>query len=72
MAAPCPICGKPAPSIASLLGPFCSQRCKLIDLGIWFGEEYRISDELQPEHFEEYEALSGGVELDRPRETEEG
>lgn len=22
--------------------PFCSPRCKLIDLGRWLGEEYRI------------------------------
>lgn len=29
--------------------PFCSSRCKLIDLGKWFNEEYRISRDLQPE-----------------------
>ena len=23
--------------------PFCSQRCKLIDLGKWFDEDYKIS-----------------------------
>ncbi len=22
--------------------PFCSERCKLIDLGKWLGEEYRV------------------------------
>jgi endogenous inhibitor of DNA gyrase (YacG/DUF329 family) len=22
--------------------PFCSERCKLIDLGAWLGEQYRI------------------------------
>jgi endogenous inhibitor of DNA gyrase (YacG/DUF329 family) len=26
--------------------PFCSQRCKLIDLGRWLNEEYRISEEM--------------------------
>lgn len=25
--------------------PFCSERCRLIDLGEWFSEERRISDE---------------------------
>jgi len=25
--------------------PFCSRRCKLIDLGKWLNEEYRISEE---------------------------
>lgn len=27
--------------------PFCSQRCKTIDLGRWFGERYRIPAEDQ-------------------------
>ena len=44
----CPICGKDVkfyekeklpPNF-----PFCSQRCKLIDLGKWLDEEYRISE----------------------------
>lgn len=25
--------------------PFCSDRCKMIDLGRWLNEEYRISEE---------------------------
>ena len=25
--------------------PFCSERCKLIDLGKWLNEEYRVSEE---------------------------
>ncbi|WP_316677591.1 DNA gyrase inhibitor YacG [uncultured Tolumonas sp.] len=25
--------------------PFCSERCRLIDLGEWFSEERRIADE---------------------------
>lgn len=24
--------------------PFCSARCKLIDLGRWLGEDYRVPD----------------------------
>jgi endogenous inhibitor of DNA gyrase (YacG/DUF329 family) len=28
--------------------PFCSERCKLIDLGDWFDEEHRISTPLPP------------------------
>jgi endogenous inhibitor of DNA gyrase (YacG/DUF329 family) len=39
----CPICGKPvAPRQANRAYPFCSDRCRLIDLGKWLGEEYRI------------------------------
>lgn len=25
--------------------PFCSERCKMIDLGTWANEDYRISDD---------------------------
>jgi endogenous inhibitor of DNA gyrase (YacG/DUF329 family) len=24
--------------------PFCSERCRLIDLGKWLGEDYRVPD----------------------------
>ena len=36
---PCPICGKPA--IAELR-PFCSKRCRDVDLSRWFKEVYVI------------------------------
>ncbi len=40
---PCPHCGQPVPwSPASPWRPFCSERCKLIDLGEWLEEGYRI------------------------------
>ncbi len=39
----CSICGKPAaPRPGNPSYPFCSDRCRLIDLGKWLGEEYRI------------------------------
>ena len=28
--------------------PFCSERCRLVDLGRWIGEEYRVPVEEQP------------------------
>ncbi|MHC4475545.1 MAG: DNA gyrase inhibitor YacG [Planctomycetota bacterium] len=28
--------------------PFCSQQCKLIDLGAWLDAEYRIASESKP------------------------
>ena len=38
----CPICKKPSrPSDPHF--PFCSKRCKLIDLGSWLDGRYRIS-----------------------------
>ena len=43
---PCPQCGKRAPwSPANPWRPFCSERCKLIDLGAWANEAYRVPDE---------------------------
>jgi endogenous inhibitor of DNA gyrase (YacG/DUF329 family) len=36
---PCPICGKPA---AVLFRPFCSGRCKDVDLNRWFSGAYAI------------------------------
>jgi len=41
----CSICSKPvAPRPGNRSYPFCSDRCRLIDLGKWLGEEYRIPD----------------------------
>jgi len=63
---PCAICGKEADFFAEPIGPFCSKRCKLVDLGKWLGEEYRISESLRADHFAEFEGLDGAEELDRP------
>jgi endogenous inhibitor of DNA gyrase (YacG/DUF329 family) len=39
----CAICGKPVPPLTENRSfPFCSDRCRLLDLGKWLGEEYRI------------------------------
>ncbi len=39
---PCPYCGRPS---VSEWFPFCSERCRLIDLGAWFNEAYAIPAE---------------------------
>ncbi len=62
---PCPICKKESDFFADPLGPFCSSRCKMIDLGQWLNEEYRISEPLRPDHLSEYETMEGDA-LDRP------
>ncbi|MES9969670.1 MAG: DNA gyrase inhibitor YacG [Candidatus Thiodiazotropha sp.] len=42
---PCPTCGKSVVwSEESPWRPFCSERCRLIDLGDWFDENHRISE----------------------------
>ena len=65
----CPICGKENDYFAEPLGPFCSNRCKMIDLGKWLGEEYRVSEPLRADHLDEYEQLSGDA-LDKPERDE--
>lgn len=45
----CPTCKRRGDWFATPFGPFCSKRCKLIDLGKWFGEEHAISEPLSPE-----------------------
>jgi endogenous inhibitor of DNA gyrase (YacG/DUF329 family) len=44
----CPICNKEIEYAGNLFRPFCSERCKLIDLGRWAGGEYRIPTKEQP------------------------
>ena len=44
MTASCPICKKPTDSEADAEFPFCSDRCRLFDLGNWASEKYVISE----------------------------
>ncbi|MEA3186293.1 MAG: uncharacterized protein QOD99_123 [Chthoniobacter sp.] len=64
---PCPTCGREAEFFAEPIGPFCSARCKMADLGKWLAEDYRISEPLSAEHFSEYEQLEG-EQLDKPED----
>jgi len=52
----CPICGTRV-ALAAALAPFCSERCKTIDLGNWASERYRAA---APEPSSEAEGLPGG------------
>jgi endogenous inhibitor of DNA gyrase (YacG/DUF329 family) len=40
---PCPTCKKHVPFEGNPFRPFCSKRCRLIDLGLWATEGYVIS-----------------------------
>jgi hypothetical protein len=45
----CPTCRADVPwSSASPFRPFCSRRCKLIDLGEWVSEGYRVPSDQDP------------------------
>lgn len=51
----CPTCGKKIPwSTENRWRPFCSERCRMIDLGEWLSENMRITgDEAPPEDNDE-------------------
>ena len=40
----CPICKKPTDSSKDAEFPFCSERCRMLDLGAWSAEKYVVSD----------------------------
>ena len=58
----CPTCRADAARDGNPRFPFCSERCRLIDLGRWIDEEYRIP--------EEPDASGGGIEsVRKPEES---
>ena len=62
----CPTCNKVGDWFTGPYGPFCSRRCKLLDLGKWFDEDNKISDPLRPDHFDGFEELPPGLDPDKP------
>jgi len=58
----CPICKKPTDSEKDADFPFCSERCRLLDLGKWASEKYVVSEPVFDE--EDLE------EKPKPNETE--
>ena len=56
MALRCPICDAPVDPQKTPAMPFCSERCRRIDLGRWLGEDYGLpyeGDETAPEEDQE-------------------
>jgi len=56
----CPICKTPTDSAAHAELPFCSERCRLLDLGAWASEKYVVSE---PVFDEEELAVGNGKEI---------
>ena len=50
----CPICKKEVTAEGEFY-PFCSERCKLIDLGNWASEKYIISKPVHPQESDDDE-----------------
>ena len=44
----CPRCGKLTTWENNECRPFCSERCKMIDLGAWASEEYKLPTQDAP------------------------
>lgn len=45
----CPKCGTTVEwSTSNRFRPFCSERCRMIDLGAWASEDYRVPDVVEP------------------------
>ena len=56
----CPTCGQPVEwGPESRFRPFCSERCRLIDLGEWFKEERRIPGQEAPPTLDEDDGWNG-------------
>jgi endogenous inhibitor of DNA gyrase (YacG/DUF329 family) len=49
----CPICKRPTDSDEQAEFPFCSERCKLLDLGNWASEKYVVSEPIFSEDDDE-------------------
>ena len=53
----CRVCGAPVePSFDAF--PFCSRRCRLVDLGRWFSGKYHITRPLDPQDENETDSTS--------------
>lgn len=57
----CPICKKETYWKENPYRPFCSERCKLIDLASWIGGEYKIPGEkVNPSCSDENQKVKAG------------
>jgi endogenous inhibitor of DNA gyrase (YacG/DUF329 family) len=57
----CPICRRETFAEGNPFGPFCSERCKLIDLDNWLSGRYRISAPVNRQEEIEGVVGSGGI-----------
>ena len=57
----CPICKRATDSELEKEFPFCSERCRLLDLGAWASEKYVVSDPI----FDEADGLDRDTDARR-------
>ena len=63
----CPICKTATDSDRDQEFPFCSERCRLLDLGAWASEKYVVSDPV----FDEAELDELDREMDARRKPDD-
>ena len=63
----CPICKRETFAAGNPFRPFCSERCKLIDLDNWLTGRYRIST--GEDRLEQVESMPGSAKV--PNESSE-
>ena len=68
----CPICKTETDSAEHAEFPFCSERCRMRDLGNWASEKYVVSEPI----FDEEELIEGErktvqLDLDKPDDHEQ-
>lgn len=69
----CPICGKsvaPASDPNGTFSPFCSRRCKEVDLVRWIDGRYAIVDSVDPERMVDLQAKQGHLDLEEGLDLE--
>jgi endogenous inhibitor of DNA gyrase (YacG/DUF329 family) len=67
----CPICKRPTDSDRDADFPFCSERCRLLDLGAWASEKYVVSDPIFDEDEENIPEREHGPNRHLPREDQD-
>jgi len=60
----CPTCRRPVPWEGNPYRPFCSERCRVVDLGAWATERYRMPGEAIPDSTDGREDGGGGSSKD--------
>ena len=67
----CPICKKPTDSVKDADFPFCSERCRLLDLGNWSAQKYVVSDPIfDEEELNDSKRKTIILDLPDPHESE--
>jgi endogenous inhibitor of DNA gyrase (YacG/DUF329 family) len=62
----CSICNKPVLARSqNPMFPFCSERCRFVDLGKWLGEEYRVPDQTPDDQEDEAPHAPGDVDAEK-------